>query len=274
MIRLKEFLTSVWILISGVIVISICFGIVIFLIYKGIPFISKEFLFDSPKGIPFGTEGGIFPAAVGSVVIGILSGLIGGIIAIFTAIYLVFYCKKNYIKKTIENLLKCLAGIPSIVIGMFGYSFFVFRFELGRSLISVCLTLVIMTVPFICIRIKKAFEECSKDQFIISRSLGVSKSYSVMNLIIPSSKKYIMTSIGLGIVFAMGATAPIMFTGAVIIAKIPSKFSDPVMSLSYHLYMLVNEGIFDMAYATALILIVIVFIINIICHIASDIKFK
>ncbi|MGD9570101.1 MAG: ABC transporter permease subunit [Sedimentibacter sp.] len=104
------------------------------------------------------------------------------------------------------------------------------------------------------IRIMKVLEESSKDQLVCSLSLGISKSYTITKLIIPSNLKYIMTSLGLSIVFAMGATAPVMFTGAVIVAGVPSRLSDPIMSLPYHLYMLINEGLsVEMAYGTAFI---------------------
>lgn len=163
--------------------------------------------------------------------------------------------------------LQCLAGIPSVVIGLFGYTLLIVGFGVNKSLLSASITLTIMIIPFIAIRMKKALEETSKDQYISSLSLGIPKGYTIVKLVIPSAFKYIMTSLGLGIVFAMGATAPIMFTGAVIISGVPGKLTDPFMALPYHLYILVNEGLsLEMAYGTAFVLIVIVLLINIICH--------
>ena len=269
----KNLLFKLWIYFSGILIISVTLGIFIFLLYKGVGVISLDFLFSSPKGIVLGTEGGIFPAIVGSLLSGLLSGLMGGFLGLCTAIYLAFYCKSLKLKSYMINALQCLAGIPSVTLGLFGYSFLIVGFGLRKSLLSVSLTLNIMIVPYLSIRIMKALEESSTDQMICSLSLGISKSYTITKLIIPSALKYIMTSLGLSIVFAMGATAPVMFTGAVIMAGVPSKLSDPIMVLPYHLYMLISEGLsVEMAYGTAFVLIVIVLLINIVCRYIGEYK--
>jgi len=271
--KIKDNLFKYWVILSGITIIFLTFGVFIFLLVKGINVISFEFIMDSPKGIPLGTEGGIFPAIVGSLLSGALSGLMGGILGLCTAIYLVFYCYNKRLKKTIIMFLQCLAGIPSIVIGMFGYTFMVVGLDLKRSLISASLTLTIMIVPFISIKLKKALEETSKNQFISSLSLGVSKSYSIIHLVIPNALGSIMTSLGLSIVFAMGATAPIMLTGAVIIASSPTSLTDPIMALPYHLYVLVNEGLsLEKAYGTAFVLIILLLIINLVCHLVGYLR--
>lgn len=271
--KIKDFLFKLWVILSGLTIISVTIGVFSYLLYKGFNVISTEFIFSSPKGIPLGTEGGIFPAIVGSLLSGLLSGLFGGTLGLCTAIYLVFYCEYKKVKHYILQALQCLAGIPSVVIGLFGYSLLIVGLGMHKSLMSASITLTIMIIPFISIRIKKALEETSNEQFICSLSLGIPKSYTIVKLVIPNAFKYIMTSLGLGIVFAMGATAPIMFTGAVIISGIPSKLTDPFMALPYHLYILVNEGLsVDMAYGTAFVLIVIVLSINLICHFVGNIE--
>lgn len=271
--KIKDFIFKLWVILSGLTIISVTIGVFSYLLYKGFNVISTEFIFSSPKGIPLGTEGGIFPAIVGSLLSGLLSGLFGGILGLCTAIYLVFYCENKTVKHYILQALQCLAGIPSVVIGLFGYSLLIVGLGMNKSLMSASITLTIMIIPFISIRIKKALEETSNEQFICSLSLGIPKSYTIVKLVIPNAFKYIMTSLGLGIVFAMGATAPIMFTGAVIISGIPSKLTDPFMALPYHLYILVNEGLsVEMAYGTAFVLIVIVLFINLICHFVGNIE--
>lgn len=265
--KIKDFLFKFWVLLSGTIIIAVTLGIFVYLLYKGFGVISLEFIFGSPKGIPLGTEGGIFPAIIGSLMSGLLSGLMGGILGLCTAVYLVFYCENEKIRNYILQALQCLAGIPSVVIGLFGYSFLIVGLGINKSLISASITLTIMTIPFIAIRMKKALEETSKDQFISSLSLGIPKGYTIIKLVIPNALRYIMTSLGIGIVFAMGATAPVMFTGAVINAGVPAKLTDPFMSLPYHLYILVNEGLsVEMAYGTAFVLMVLVLLINLVCH--------
>lgn len=271
--KIKDMIFKLWVYISGITVVLVTFGVFIYFLYKGIKVISLEFILEAPKGIPLGTQGGIFPAIIGSLMSGLLCGLLGGLLGLSTSVYLVFYCKNKTIQKYILHALQLLAGIPSVVIGLFGYTVLIVGLGLNKSLISVTLTLTVMIVPFIAIRMKKALEETSKEQFICSLSLGVQKAYTIIHLVIPNALKYIMTSLGLGIVFAMGATAPIMFTGAVIIAGVPKKLTDPIMALPYHLYVLVNEGIsIEMAYGTAFVLIVIVLLINFICHFIGKVE--
>lgn len=265
--KFKDLIFKLWVIFSGLIIIAATFGLFLYLLYKGIGVVTPKFILGSPKGIPLGTEGGIFPAIIGSLMSGLISGLLGGILGLCTAVYLTFYCAGGKTRKYIMLALQCLAGIPSVVIGLFGYTLLIVGFGVNKSLLSASITLTIMIIPFIAIRMKKALEETSKDQYISSLSLGIPKGYTIVKLVIPSAFKYIMTSLGLGIVFAMGATAPIMFTGAVIISGVPGKLTDPFMALPYHLYILVNEGLsLEMAYGTAFVLIVIVLLINIICH--------
>lgn len=271
--KLKDFLFKIYILLSGAAIIFTTLGIFLYLFYKGYGVISSEFIFSSPKGIPLGTQGGILPAIIGSLMSGLISGFLGGILGLCTAVYLVFYCENENMANYILHALQCLAGIPSVVIGMFGYSFFIVGLGINKSLLSASVTLTIMIIPFISLRIKKALEETSIEQFIGSLSLGIPKGYTIIKLVIPNAFRYIMTSLGLGIVFAMGATAPVMFTGAVIVSGVPLKLTDPFMALPYHLYILVNEGLsMEMAYGTALVLIVIVLVINLICHFMGSLE--
>lgn len=263
----KDLFFKLWVILSGIIIITVTMGVFLYLLCKGLEVVSLEFIFNSPKGIPLGTEGGIFPAIIGSLLSGLMSGLIGGVLGLCTAVYLTFYCENTKIKNYMLQALQCLSGIPSVVIGLFGYTLLIVGLGMNKSLLSASITLTIMIIPFIAIRMKKALEETSKEQFICSLSLGIPKGYTIVKLVIPSALKYIMTSLGLGIVFAMGATAPVMFTGAVIVSGVPSKLSDPFMALPYHLYILVNEGLsLEMAYGTAFVLIVVVLLINFICH--------
>ena len=269
--KMKDSLFKLWVLLSGSIVTSVAAGIFLYLFFKGFSVISPEFILGSPRGIPLGTEGGIFPAIAGSLMSGAIAGILGGALSLCTAVYLVFYCKSEKIHSYILHALQCLAGIPSVVVGLFGYSFLIVSMRIPKSLLSASITLTVMIIPFISIRIKKALEHTSKEQFIGSLSLGIPRGYTIVRLIIPASFRYIMTSLSLGVVFAMGAAAPVMFTGAVIISGVPSSLSKPFMALPYHLYILVNEGLsVEMAYGTALVLMVTVLLINIICRIIAS----
>ena len=204
---------AVWVVVSGLLALGITFWLFLFLLYKGGSLVSPEFFLEEPKGLQLGTEGGVFPAIVGSLLLGGLSGLMGGFLSLCTSVYLVFYCERRWLKRLIMDALQCLAGVPSIVLGLFGYSLFLMSFGLKRSLLTASMTLAIMVIPFITLRLQKAMEETSKEQFVTSLSLGLPKSHTILCLVFPVCLRRILTALGLGIGFAMGATAPIMYTG-------------------------------------------------------------
>ena len=238
---------AVWVVVSGLLALGITFWLFLFLLYKGGSLVSPEFFLEEPKGMPLGTEGGVFPAIVGSLLLGGLSGLMGGFLSLCTSVYLVFYCEKRWLKRLIMDALQCL--------------------------LTASMTLAIMVIPFITLRLQKAMEETSKEQFVTSLSLGLPKSHTILCLVFPVCLRRILTALGLGIGFAMGATAPIMYTGAVVSGGVPDSVMDPVMALPMHLYTLASTGIsMDMAYATAFVLIVLLLIINLLCHFAGAFK--
>ncbi len=171
--KMKDSLFKLWVLLSGSIVTAVAAGIFLYLFFKGFTVISPEFILGSPRGIPLGTEGGIFPAIAGSLMSGAIAGILGGALSLCTAVYLVFYCKSEKIRSYILHALQCLAGIPSVVVGLFGYSFLIVSMGMPKSLLSASVTLTIMIIPFITIRIKKALEQTSEEQFIGSLSLGL-----------------------------------------------------------------------------------------------------
>ena len=252
---MKKFI-NIWIYLSMIVVIMILTFILIFIAKEGISEINSTFLFDSPKGIPLGSMGGIFPAIIGSLVTTLIMGLC-------TAIYSVFYVKNKKLNNIICTIVQCISGVPSIVLGLFGYAFLVVTLGFGKSVLSASITLAVMIYPYIEVRIEKSFREFQKEYLLSSYALGVSKEYTIKNLVIKGTKEEIITSITMASGFAMGATAPIMLTGAVVNAHAPKNLLDPFMALPYHLYILMQQGIgIDKAYGTALILIILVLIIN------------
>lgn len=262
--NIKDKIFKIWITISTVIVLIVVIYIFAYIFKNGFNSINKEFIFGEPKGMPLGSEGGVFPAIIGSLLLMIIACIFASILAIATSIYLVFYCNSKRIDSIIHLIVQCMAGTPSIVLGLFGYTLLVLHLGLGRSLLSGGITLGIMIFPFIQVRIEKALKEV--DQRIINSSyaLGISKSYTIFNLVLPLCKSDIISAITLAGGFAMGASAPIVLTAAVIFAPVPSSLSSPVMALPFHLYVLIGEGIsLEKSYGTALILIVLLLIINI-----------
>lgn len=262
--KIQDHVLKVWIITSSLIVFILVIYIFGYIFKKGFTSISLDFIFSGPRGMPMGSEGGIFPAIVGSLLLMSLACIFASLLALSTAIYTVFYCPSKKIEGIIHLILQSMAGIPSIVLGLFGYTLFVVHLKFGRSLLSGGITLGIMIFPYIQIRIEKTFREVEKNILGSSYALGVSKSYTIGKLILPLCKADIISAITMAAGYAMGASAPIILTAAVIFAPLPTSLSSPVMALPFHLYLLTGEGIsLEKAYGTALVLIVILLVLNI-----------
>lgn len=244
-----------------------------FIIYKGGKNISLEFIRQQPKGMPLGSSGGIFPAIIGSLYFTIVAIITAVILAFSISVYIIFYLRNEKIKGILRVIIGVIAGIPSVVLGLFGYTFFVVKLGFGISILSGGLVLGIMVFPYIEIKLEKTFIEIDKSLITASYSLGVNKFYTLINLIIPMTSKEILSTLAIGASFAIGAAAPILLTGAVMYAKTPRNIFSPAMALPVHLYYLINEGISKQnAYATAFLMIIILFILNGIPYIFSFMK--
>ncbi|HDK7176029.1 TPA: phosphate ABC transporter permease PstA [Clostridium botulinum] len=260
---LKDILLLLWYFLSTFLVIFIVFFIIAYVIKNGIHTINKDFLLHNPKGMTLGKEGGIFPAIVGSLLLMFISSITASILGIATAVYLTLYNKNKKIDGIIHIIIHSISGIPSIVLGLFGYSFLVFFLDLGVSLLAGAITLSIMIFPYIEVVTEKAIEEVDKKLIVSSYSLGIDKTYTFFKIILPQCIEEIVSGIMLSGGFAMGATAPIMLTSAVISAPTPDSIMSPVMALSYHLYILISQGIsMENAYGTAFVLMSILIILN------------
>lgn len=266
-IRKKDFFIKLWAYISGIFVIFTVIFIFGYIFFKGYKAISFKFLTDVPKGIILGKEGGIAPAIIGSFLSTGLACIFAGIFSLCTSIYLVFYEKNIKRIQFIHSVIKCIGGIPSIVTGLFGYTMFTLYLGLGRSVISGALTLAVMIFPVMEIRIEKSLREVNKNIINASYSLGVSKIYTIFKIAVPSTKEYIISAVLLGYSYAIGATAPVMFCMTVINSPVSFDITKPSMTLSYHLYTLLTQGIsYEMAYGTAFVLLVVILAVNIFCR--------
>lgn len=254
--------------ISGTLVFFLVGFLFLYIFFKGYKVINLNFLLDVPQGMVLGQEGGITPAIIGSFLSTFIACGVAGFFGIFTSIYLVFYEKNQKKIKIIQSIIKCIGGIPSIVFGLFGYTLFTLYFGFGKSIISGGLTLGIMIFPVVEIRIEKSLREIDENILKASYSMGISKFYTIYKIGIPYCLKEIMASILLGYNYAIGATAPIMFCMAVINSPISFDIKKPAMSLSYHLYTLMTQGIsIEMAYGTAFILLALIVVVTIIFQI-------
>ena len=254
--------------ISGTLVFFLVGFLFLYIFFKGYKVINLNFLLDVPQGMVLGQEGGIAPAIIGSFLSTFIACGVAGFFGIFTSIHLVFYEKNQRKIKIIQSIIKCIGGIPSIVFGLFGYTLFTLYFGFGKSIVSGGLTLGVMIFPVVEIRIEKSLREIDENILKASYSMGVSKFYTIYKIGIPYCLKEIMASILLGYNYAIGATAPIMFCMAVINSPISFDIKKPAMSLSYHLYTLMTQGIsMEMAYGTAFILLALIVVVTIIFQI-------
>lgn len=214
--------------------------IVIYIILKGVPAISWEFLVTSPTdGM---RAGGIFPAIVGSVLLTIGTIAVSVPFGILTGIFLLEYSKDNIIRRVINLTIVNLAGIPSIIYGLFGMSLFVIFLQFGSSILSGALTLGIMCLPVIITATREALLAIPKDLREVSLALGATKWETTWKIILPTALPGILTGIILSISRAAGETAPIMFTvAAFYLPFLPMSVWDQVMALPYHLYVIATQ---------------------------------
>ena len=241
--------------------------VIIFLIilFNGLQALTPDFIFSMPRAGM--REGGIFPALVGTVYLVIGTAAFSLPLGILAAIYLSEYAKENWLTKMIDLAIVNLAGVPSIVYGLFGLALFVMLLNLGTSIIAGSLTLSIMTLPVIITASKEALDAVPKSFREVSYSLGASKWQTIKNVVLPNAIPGILTGTILGLSRAAGETAPILFTvAAFYLPRLPSSVYDQVMALPYHIYVLstqVPNVSPRLQYGTILVLILFVFAMNI-----------
>ncbi len=249
--------------------------IVVIIIQKGIPAMNWQFLTDIPRqGM---RSGGIFPAIIGTVYL-VTGAIIFALpVGLMAAIYLSEYSKDNFLTRIIRLAIVNLAGVPSVVYGLFGLALFVVFFKFGASILSGSLTLGIMILPIIITTSREALESVPYSFREVSLSLGASKWQTIRHIVLPNAISGILTGTILGLGRAAGETAPILFTvAAFYLPQMPSSIFDQVMALPYHLYVIstqvpnVDEKI---RYGTALVLLTLVLFMNLIAIIIRN-KFR
>lgn len=252
--------------ILGLLIVGLLFWILGFIVYNGIGVINWEFLTSYPKNGM--TEGGIYPAIIGTVCLIIGSMVIAFPLGVMSAIYTTEYAKKGWIVKIIRVMTNNMAGIPSIVFGLFGMALFVNTMKFGDSIIAGSLTLGLLVLPIIIRTTEEALQSIPDSFRTGSLALGASKIQTIWRVILPMATPKIMTGLILSIGRVSGETAPILFTvAAYFLPKLPNSIFDQVMALPYHLYVLATSGTDieaskPIAYGTALVLIFIVFMMN------------
>jgi phosphate transport system permease protein len=244
-------------------------AIVLYIFIKGISAISWDFLTTFPTdGVK---AGGIYPAIVGTIYLTIFTAIFSVPLGIAAAIYLSEYAPENRWTRAIRIAIINLAGIPSVVYGLFGLGMFVIFFKLGTSILAGSLTLSIMTLPVIISTAEEAIRAVPQSFRVISISVGATRWQTIRRIVLPQSLPGIMTGVILGLERAAGETAPILFTAAVFfLPRLPSSPLDPTMALPYHLYVISTQvpGMpVDIQYGTAFVLIFFVLGMNLIASI-------
>lgn len=254
--------------IFGLLVVIILFSILGFIVVNGIQVINWEFLTTAPKdGM---TSGGIFPAIVGTFYLIIGSLLIAFPLGVMSAVYTNEYAGRGWIVKIIRMMTNNLAGIPSIVFGLFGMALFVNKLGFGDSILAGSLTLSVLVLPLIIRTTEEALKAVPDSFRTGSLALGATKLQTIRKVVLPTALPNIITGLILSVGRISGETAPILFTvAAYFLPHLPSSVYDQVMALPYHLYALATSGTDieasrPMAYGTALVLIGIVLIMNLI----------
>jgi phosphate transport system permease protein len=240
--------------------------IIVIIIQKGLPAINWQFLSDIPRqGM---RAGGIFPVIVGTVylVLGAIAFALP--IGLLAAIYLSEHARDNLLNRLIKLAIVNLAGVPSVVYGLFGLALFVVFFKFGASILSGSLTLGIMILPIIITTSREALKSVPYSFREVSLSLGASKWQTIRRIVLPNAIPGILTGTILGLGRAAGETAPILFTvAAFYLPQLPKSIFDQAMALPYHLYVIstqvpnVDEKI---RYGTALVLLTLVLFMNLV----------
>lgn len=265
----KKKTEQLWFAIAGVFAF-LTVAVLIFLlgsiISRGYSVISWEFITQPPRRNM--TEGGIWPALVGTIYVSSLTIFISVPIGIGAAIYLNEYAKQGALIRMIRMSIRNLAGVPSIVYGLFGLGIFASFLRIGVGLITAAITLALMVLPWVITASEEALKAVPTSFREGGLAIGATKWQTIRKLVLPSALPGMLTGSILGLARAAGETAPIILTGAAYFSRnLPSSLNDSFMALPYHLYILATQHaqasvVRPIAYGTALVLIVLVILLN------------
>lgn len=252
------------------VIVLILFIILAFIIIKGAKVMSWDFITTAPTDGMKG--GGIWPAIVGTFYLMIGSAIVAFPLGIMSGIYMHEYATSGRLIRFIRMMTNNLAGIPSIVFGLFGMSLFVNFFGFGDSILAGSLTLGLLALPLVIRTTEEALKAIPDTFRESSRGLGATKLQTIWHVILPMAMPNVITGLILALGRVSGETAPILFTcAAYFLPQLPHSIFDQCMALPYHLYVLATSGT-DMdkqvpiAYGTALVLIIIILVVNLLAN--------
>lgn len=251
-------------------IVLVLFVILGFIIFKGISVVNWTFLTEAPSdGM---TKGGIWPAIVGTFCLMVGSALFAFPVGVVSGIYMSEYAPKGKLVSFIRTMTNNLAGIPSIVFGLFGMAFFVNYLGFGDSILAGSLTLGLLALPIVIRTTEEAFRDISPSYREGSLALGATKAQTIWHVLLPMAMPRVITGLILSLGRVSGETAPILFTcAAYFLPKLPTSIFDQCMALPYHLYVVATSGTdieaqTPIAYGTAFVLIVIVLAMNLVAN--------
>ena len=247
------------VLLSAVVTVGVLFSLIIYILVNGVTHLKPELF-----AWEFNTDNmSMMPAIVSTVYMTVLSLVMAVPVGIFSAIYLVEYSRRgSRLVKVVRTTTETLQGIPSIVYGLFGYILFVITLGWSYSLIAGAVTLAIMILPLIMRTTEEALMSVPDSYREGSFGLGAGKLYTVFKLILPCAVPGILAGVILAIGRIVGESAALIFTAGTV-AQVPGSLFDSARTLSVHMYALLSEGLYtDEAYATAVVLLILVIIIN------------
>lgn len=245
---------------ATVLTVAVLVFILVFVLSKGLPVLSVSFLFDPPSEM--GRSGGIGPTIAGTFILPMLAIMIALPLGVGTAVYLTEYTRESWLTTAIRFGTDCLAGIPSIIFGLFGFIFFVVLLDLGWSILSGSLTLAIMILPTIIRTSEEAIRAVPYPFREVSCSLGATKWETVRTVVLPGALPGIVTGVMLSLGRSIGETAAVIFTAGASLLP-PHSLLDSVRTMAVHFYILAREGISnEKAYGTAAVLVISILVVN------------
>ena len=254
--------TTLWTLTGITLLILIL--IIVDISIKGLPHMSLSFLWQEPQDM--GRGGGIFSTILSTGYITLLAILLASPLGVGTAIYLTEYTREGWATRIIRFGAECLAGVPSIILGLFGFVLFVMKLGLGWSVLSGGLTLAIMVLPIIIRTSEEAIKAVPQDYRTACYSLGMSQWQTITRIVLPSALPGITTGIMLSVGRSLGETAVLLFTAGAAL-RAPATVFDSGRTMAVHFYILAREGISSPnAYATAAVLMISILLINVVAY--------
>ncbi len=244
--------------------LAVAVGLIGYIAYRGARYVSWGFLTESPK--MFMTQGGIYPVILGTLSLVFWTAVFALPIGIMAGIYLSEYAPRNAATRTIRLAIANMAGVPSIVYGLFGVALFVIQFGLNRSILAGGLTLACLTLPVVITSTEEALRQIPTELRHASYALGATKLRTIRKVILPAAGPGIITGSILGLSRAAGETAPILFTAVAFFAPVASGPLDETMALPYHLYIMATQATKpapNMVWGTAFVLVAGVSLLNV-----------